>query len=135
MEQSSSNSSEVMVHLPPQEKINEFKGKLKEWLAIDQEISLYESKIKALKKRKTKELEPEITSFMVDHNISDVNTDKGKVKCAQRNVKKSLSRSNIHDNLSKVLHDDLKVEQAVNMIMNNREVTVTHRLVMPKQKQ
>lgn len=127
------STNDVMIKLPPQDKINEFKGKLKEWLAIDQEISLYTSKIRQLKQRKNKELEPEITAFMVEHNISDVNTDKGKVKCSQRNVKKALSRSNIQDNLSKVLHDDLKVEQAVNMIMNNREVKVTHRLSIPRQ--
>lgn len=123
-----------MLHLPPQEKINAFKDKLKEWLSIDQEISLYESKIKELRKRKNRELEPRITEFMVEHNISDVNTDKGKIRCSQRNVKTSLNRSNIQENLSKVLHDDIKVEQAMNMIMNNREVKVTHRLVMPKAK-
>jgi hypothetical protein len=130
----SSNSNNVTLHLPSQDKINEFKGKLKEWLSIDQEISLYESKIRDLKKKKSKQLEPEITSFMIKHNISDVNTDRGKVKCSQRNVKKALNRNNIQDNLSKVLHDDIKVEQAVNMIMNNREVTVTHKLIMPKKK-
>lgn len=130
----STQQGDVMLKLPPQEKINVFKSKLKEWLAIDQEIALYETKIKDLRKRKNKDLEPEITAFMVEHNISDVNTDKGKVKCSQRNVKQSLSRRNIHDNLSKVLHDDLKVEQAVNMIMNNRETTVKHKLVMPKSK-
>lgn len=129
------SGNDVAINLPPQEKIGEFKGKIKEWLSIDSEIALYENKIKALRTKKNKELEPEITKFMVDHNISDVNTEKGKIKCAQRNVKQTLSRRNIEDNLMKVLNDDIKVEQAVNMIMNNRAITVKHKLVMPKSKQ
>ena len=60
--------------------LDDFKDKVKTWLSIDEEIASYETKIKELKKLKKKTLEPQITKFMVDYNISDLNTEKGKIK-------------------------------------------------------
>ena len=112
--------------------LEDFKTKVKTWLSIDEEIALYETKIKELKKLKKKTLEPQITKFMVDYNISDLNTEKGKIRCNERNRKKPLNKTNIRDNLSQVIQDSVKLDQAMNLILNNREVVTTYKLTKPK---
>ena len=72
--------------------LEDFKNKVKQWLTIDEEINKYESKIKELKKHKKKILEPEITSFMVEHNITNLNTENGLIKCNERRTKKGLNK-------------------------------------------
>ena len=114
--------------------LEEFKTKVKQWLTIDEEIFKYESKIKDLKKHKKKVLEPEITSFMIDHNITNLNTENGLIKCNERRTKKGLNKHNIRENLGQVLNDDSQIEQALQLIMNNREVVIKHVLTKPKPK-
>ena len=112
--------------------LEDFKTQVKTWLSIDEEIASYETKIKELKKLKKKTLEPQITKFMVDYNISDLNTEKGKIRCNERNRKKPLNKTNIRDNLSQVINDDSQIEQAMQLIMNNREIIKTYVLTKPK---
>lgn len=114
--------------------LEDFKTKVKQWLTIDEEINKYESKIKDLKKHKKKVLEPEITSFMVNHNITNLNTENGLIKCNERRTKKGLNKHNIRENLGQVLNDETQIEQALQLIMNNREVIVKHVLTKPKAK-
>ena len=114
------------------EDLKEFKTQVKQWLSIDEEIQKYETKIKELKNLKRKILEPQITSFMVNYNISDLNTEQGKIRCNERNRKKPLNKANIRNNLSQVISDDSQIEQAMQLIMNNREIIKTHILTKPK---
>lgn len=113
-------------------ELNDFKNKVKKWLSIDTDIDKLQTKIKELKKIK-KDIEPEITSFMVNYNISDLNTDKGKIKYNERKTKKPLNKINIRNNLSQVINDDSQIEQAMQLIMNNREIKTTYTLTKPKQ--
>ena len=76
-------------------ELKEFKSQVKQWLAIDEEISKYENKIKELKNLKKKILEPQITTFMVTYNVKDLNTENGKIRCNQRVLKKPLNKTNI----------------------------------------
>ena len=115
--------------------LEEFKTKVKQWITIDEEINKYESKIKDLKKHKKKVLEPEITSFMVEHNITNLNTENGLIKCNERKTKKGLNKHNIRENLTQVLNDESQIEQALQLIMNNREVVIKHVLTKPKVKE
>ena len=116
------------------DNLKEFKTQVKQWLTIDEEILKLQTKIKDLKKIKTKILEPQITSFMVNYNISDLNTEQGKIRCNERTRKKALNKSNIRNNLSQVISDDSQIEQAMQLIMNNREIIKTHVLTKPKMK-
>ena len=118
----------------PQGDLQNFKEEVKTWIQLDNEIQEYEKKIKELKKRRNKELEPSITSFMVTHNISDLNTGGGKIKCTPRNTKQTLNKVYIEENLKKVIQDDNIIQQAMNNILNNREVKTTHILTKPKSK-
>jgi predicted house-cleaning NTP pyrophosphatase (Maf/HAM1 superfamily) len=115
-----------------QNDLQDFKVRVKQWLDIDEEIKKKENEIKEMKKLKNKTLEPEITSFMRTYNISDLNTDSGKLKCNERNTKKPLNKNNIRENLSQVIGDTVKLDQAMSLILTNREVVTTYKLTKPK---
>ena len=115
----------------PHNELSSFKGQVKEWLDNDQQISHLENQIKLLKKQ-NKELEPTITGFMRQYNITDLNTSIGKIKCNQRNTKKPLNKLNIRNNLSLIISDAQIVEQAMDKILTNRPIVTTYKLVKPK---
>ena len=118
----------------PQTELTDFKEKVKHWLALDIQISEMETKIRELKKQRNKELEPQLTEFMVKFNISDLNTETGKIKCSARNTKKGLNKDNIRTNLSKVITDNSLIDEAMQKILNEREITTTYKLTKVKNK-
>ena len=71
---------------------------------------------------------------MVKFNISDLNTETGKIKCSARNTKKGLNKENIRTNLSKVITDNNLIDQAMQKILNEREITTTYKLTKVKNK-
>ena len=118
----------------PQTDLTDFKEKVKHWLTLDIQISEMETKLRELKKLRNKELEPQLTEFMVKFNISDLNTETGKIKCSARNTKKGLNKDNIRTNLSKVITDNSLIDQAMQKILNEREITTTYKLTKVKNK-
>ena len=118
----------------PSENLGDFKTKVKQWIELDSQIDSLNKKCRDLKKIRDKQLEPEITKFMVQYNISDLNTENGKLKCNARNTKKPLNKVNIRDNLTKVITDMNKIDTAMDLIMNNREIVKTYKLCKPKNK-
>jgi hypothetical protein len=117
----------------PQSDLTHFKEKVKRWLMLDIQISEMESKLRDLKKIRNKEIEPQLTDFMVQYNITDLNTESGKLKCSARNSKKPLNKENIKNNLSKVITDIGLVEKAMEQL-DNRETTTTYKLTKIKNK-
>ena len=120
------------VQIPQSDLIN-FKEKVKRWLMLDIQISEMETKLRDLKKIRNKEIEPQLTDFMVQYNITDLNTESGKLKCSARNSKKPLNKENIKNNLSKVITDIGLVEKAMEQL-DNRETTTTYKLTKIKNK-
>lgn len=116
----------------PKEELQGFKVKVGKWLELDEKISTLEKQARELKKIRNKELEPEITGFMVKFNITDLNTNTGKLRCNERNTKKPINRINIRENLSKIIAESEKVDQAIDLIWTNREVVTTYKLTKPK---
>ncbi len=116
----------------PNNELNDFKIKVKHWLELDQKIMELEKKSRELKKIRNKQLEPEITSFMTKFNISDLNTENGKLRCNVRNTKKSLNKTNIRENLCKVINDMNQIDKAMELILNNREIVTSYKLTKPK---
>ena len=110
----------------PKEEIQYFKEKVTRWLLIDNQIDDLQTQMKDLKKVRDKELQPSITEFMVNNNVSDLNTENGKLRCQERKTKKGLNKHNIRDNLSKFLEEQGKLDEAVSQIMNEREVIIKH---------
>ena len=111
-----------------QQDILQFKSHVKDWLSIDVEIAELQKQLKELKLKKTKELEPKITLFMVHNNIKDLNTENGKLKCSEKLTKSGLSSKHIRDNLSKVLNDEFIIDKAMDEILNNRTIKKTYQI-------
>ena len=116
----------------PKTEIQFFKEKVTRWLLVDKQISDLQTQIKELKKVRDKELQPEITNFMVSNNVSDLNTENGKLRCNVRNTKKSLNKTNIRENLCKVINDMNQIDKAMELILNNREIVTSYKLTKPK---
>ena len=112
----------------PESEVQFFKEKVQRWLHVDSQICELEKQIRELKKVRNKELEPEITSFMTTYNVSDLNTENGKLKCQERKTKKGLNKNNIRKNLSEFLQDTMKLDQAMDKILNEREITISYKL-------
>ena len=113
--------------IPPSE-IQFFKEKVQRWLHVDNQITELEKQIRELKKVRNKELEPEITKFMTKHNVTNLNTDNGMLKCQERKTKQGFNKNNIRQNLSAYLSDQEKLEQAVHDLCTNREIVVKYTL-------
>lgn len=111
--------------IPPNE-LQYFKEKVKHWLMIDKQVSELENQIKDIKKSK-KEIMPEITKFMVQYNISDLNTESGKLRCSERKTKSTLSKNYIRIELEKALGDQSdQIDSCMENILNNREIKTTY---------
>ena len=118
----------------PEKEIQFFKEKVQRWLHVDKQITELETKIKELKKVRNKELEPEITTFMTQYNVTDLNTDIGKLKCQERKTKKGLNKNNIRENQSKYLTEQDKLDEAMNELWTNREIVISYKLKKIKNK-
>ena len=77
----------------PKEEIQYFKEKVTRWLLVDKQIADLQTQIKDLKKVRDKELQPQLTEFMVNNNVSDLNTENGKLRCQERKTKKAIFTS------------------------------------------
>ena len=121
------------VEIPSSELIY-FKEQVKKWLTIDQQIAELESKLRDLKKIRNKELEPQVTDFMVKFKINDLNTENGKIKCSTRNTKKGLTAKYIQEKLTNTLENNELVDKAMENILENREVVTTYKLAKVKVK-
>ena len=121
------------VEIPSSELIH-FKEQVKKWLTIDQQIAVLESKLRDLKKIRNKELEPQVTNFMVKFKINDLNTENGKIKCSTRNTKKGLTPKYIEEKLASTLENNELVEKAMGNILEDREIVTKHILSKVKNK-
>ena len=110
----------------PEQELQYFKEKVKHWLMIDKQVSDLENQIKDIKKVK-KELIPDITKFMVEYNISDLQTEGGKLRCYERKTKSTLNKNYIRIELEKVLGENSdKIDSCMDHILNNREIKTTY---------
>ena len=65
---------------------------------------------------------------MTTHKVSDLNTESGKLRCQERKTKKGINRDNIRTNLSQYLTDQEKLDEAINKIWTEREITISYKL-------
>ena len=130
------NTMNPFENIQPAE-IQFFKEKVQHWLQVDKQISEIEKTLRELKKVRNKELEPEITNFMTKHNVTNLNTENGMLKCQERKTKKGLNKNNIRENLSKYLTEEEKLNECMDDLWKNRPITITYKLqkVKPKKTQ
>jgi hypothetical protein len=111
----------------PKDQLECFKTNVKEWLESDERIKLLEKEVRELKINRNKKLEPKITGFMRSFNISDLNTDVGKLRCNERNTKATVSKKYIQESLQKILSQE-QAGQAMDEIYLNRQVITKYTL-------
>jgi len=111
----------------PKDQLDCFKVNVKDWLDADEQIKHLEKQIRELKINRNKKLEPKITGFMRSFNISDLNTDVGKLRCNERNTKATVSKKSIQESLQKVLSQQ-QAGEAMDEIYLNRQVITKYTL-------
>ena len=111
----------------PKDQLDYFKINVKEWLETDKKIKTLEKEVRELKAIRNKQLEPKITGFMRSFNISDLNTDVGKLRCNERNSKATISKKSIQESLQKILPHD-QASSAMDEIYLNRQVITKYTL-------
>ena len=111
----------------PEGEIQFFKEKVQRWVNVDKQISELEAQIRELKKVRNKELEPEITVFMVKYNVTDLNTESGKLRCKEKKTKQALNKDNIRENLTPFINGD-KLDNAIESMWNNRPEKVSYQI-------
>ena len=121
----SANIPLIPAEIPSQE-LQYFKEKVKRWLMIDKQVADLEGQIKEIKKVK-KELMPEITKFMVLYNISDLNTEDGKLKCSERKTKQAINKNYLIQELTNSLGENQEqINKCMDNILLNRQTKITH---------
>ncbi len=111
----------------PKDQLQHFKVNVKEWLEADEKIRELEKQVRELKALRNKKLEPKITGFMRSYNISDLNTNSGKLRCNERNTKAPVSKKVIQESLQKVLSTE-QAGRAMDEIYLNRQVITKYTL-------
>ena len=125
VEGGSANIPLIPAEIPSQE-LQYFKEKVKRWLMIDKQVADLEGQIKEIKKVK-KELMPEITKFMVQYNISDLNTEDGKLKCSERKTKQAINKNYLIQELTNSLGENQEqINKCMDNILLNRQIKITH---------
>ena len=115
----------------PKDQLDHFKTNVKDWLEIEEKIKVLEKEVREMKKIRNKQLEPKITGFMRSYNISDLNTESGKLKCNERNTKAPVNKKTIQESLQKVLSME-QATTAMDEIYLNRQVITKYTLSRPK---
>ena len=113
---------------PPETEVQYFKEKVQLWLNVDKQIAELEKTLKELKKVRNRELEPEITKFMTTYNVTDLNTETGKLRCQERKTKQGINKINIRQNLTQYFTNQDKLDEAIQTIWDKREVKVSYKL-------
>ena len=111
----------------PKDQLDHFKTNVKDWLEMDEKIKVLEKEVREMKKVRNKQLEPKITGFMRSYNISDLNTDSGKLRCNERNTKAPVNKKSIQESLQKVLSME-QATTAMDEIYLNRQVITKYTL-------
>ena len=114
----------------PKDQLDHFKTNVKDWLEMDEKIKALEKEVREMRKIRNKQLEPKITGFMRSYNISDLNTESGKLKCNERNTKAPVNKKTIQESLKKVLTME-QATTAMDEIYLNRQVITKYTLSIP----
>ena len=111
----------------PKDQLDHFKTNVKDWLEMDEKIKTLKKQVREMKKIRNKQLEPKITGFMRSYNISDLNTESGKLRCNERNTKAPVNKKSIQESLQKVLSME-QAGEAMDEIYLNRQVITKYTL-------
>jgi hypothetical protein len=102
-------------------ELEKFKGLVKKWLSYDDEIRIFQKAIKDRRQSKA-DLTPTVMDFMKTHDIEDLNTRNGKLRCYVSNRKKPLTQKDIKHKLLGYFKSENKGEKCVDYVFGDREI-------------
>ena len=102
------------------EQLEDFKGKVKKWLELDNEIKALDAALK-LRKKNRKELQANIMDFMGKFNMKDMNTDDGILTYNETKTKKPINKEFIQKTLNAYFKSEQDSNNITNYLFENRE--------------
>lgn len=108
---------------------------VKEWVSIDQQISLLQKEIKQRKDRK-KHLTALLVDIMKTNEIDCLDINDGKIVYTQNRVKAPLNKKHLLDCLSKYFSDspDIEIDDITQFILDSRETKTKENIRLKQEK-
>jgi hypothetical protein len=105
-----------------EEEILSMTGLVKEWVAIDNEISSYQKKIRVFNVDK-KRISKQLLECMKQQQIDQINLNNNESILYKKSVsKKAVNKQSLNNLLQQYLHNtDVNVEDMIKFIYDNRE--------------
>lgn len=102
---------------------------VKEWVSIDQQISLLQKEIKQRRDRK-KQLTALLVNIMKTNEIDCFDINDGKIVYTQNRVKAPLNKKYLFECLTKYFSDDptIQIDEITQFILDNREITTKEQI-------
>jgi hypothetical protein len=98
-----------------------FENQIQEWVSIDNQIKIYNEKLKELREKRNA-LTSNITQYVDTHNLPNLNVQisDGRLKLVQTKVVEPLTFTYLEKSLGKIFTDEQKVKQIINYVKQNR---------------
>jgi hypothetical protein len=114
------NTSQAMTESMNEALLEEFKGHVKDWLELDNQLKRLAAAAKERRKRKN-DINLKILEFMGRFNIEDLNTKEGIIRYRKTYVKEPLTQKTIKTKLEELFKNDQDTFEKVQRIFTERE--------------
>ena len=103
-----------------------FEDNIKEWVALDNQLKLYNDKIKQLRDKRTLISDKilSVDNFETKLKNKTLEISDGKLKFVSTKISPSLSFKYVEDSLSKMIKNERQVEQIMRYLKENREIKI-----------
>ena len=103
-----------------------FEDNIKEWVALDNQLKLYNDKIKQLRDKRTLVSDKilSVDNFETKLKNKTLEISDGKLKFVSTKISPSLSFKYVEDSLSKMIKNERQVEQIMRYLKENREIKI-----------
>tara|TARA_Y100000816_G_scaffold30830_1_gene19714 strand:- start:38892 stop:39233 length:342 start_codon:yes stop_codon:yes gene_type:complete len=101
-----------------------FEDNIKEWVALDNQLRLYQDKIKQIRDKRTTVSDKilNVDSFETRLKNKTLEISDGKLKFVSTKVSPSLSFKYVEDSLTKIIKNEKQVEIIMRYLKENREI-------------
>lgn len=101
--------------------MDDFKSFVRKWFELDNYIKKLQEVIKEKRSEKI-QISEVIMRFMCKHNIEDLNTKEGRIRCKSTQVKAPVSKNVVKQRLSDIFaHDEERKQEVLQKIYDERE--------------
>jgi len=100
-----------------------FEQKIQQWILIDNQLKLYNDKIRELREKKT-EIGESLTSYAQKNNLTNatIQISDGKLKFCSTQVHCPLTFKYLEKSLGNIIKDDVQAKRVLDHIKSQREV-------------